>query len=122
MWELTKTVRFEAAHTLDRAIEPEASRRVHGHSYRAVIAIRGTALPPTGMLADLGTIEASLAVVRAELDHRMLDDVPGLGPATLEHLSAWIWRLLAPALPGLASVTIHRDSLDEACRYVGPGE
>jgi 6-pyruvoyltetrahydropterin/6-carboxytetrahydropterin synthase len=121
MWELEKSFRFEAAHTLDRSIEAEASRRIHGHSYRAVVALRGVADPERGMLIDLGVLEARLATVRAALDHRLLDAVEGLGPATLEHLSAWIWRALAPDVPALVRVSVHRDSLDECCSYFGPG-
>ena len=41
MFELTKQFRFEAAHTLERAIGTEGSRRVHGHSYRAEVAVKG---------------------------------------------------------------------------------
>ncbi len=120
MYELTKSFRFEAAHTLDRAIQTEASRRIHGHSYRAVVAVRGARDRATGMVVDLGQVEANLAEARAALDHRLLDDLPDLGPPTLENLSAWIWRHVAPAAPGLTRVTVHRDSLDESCSYFGP--
>ncbi len=120
MWELTKTFRFEAAHTLVRTVESEASGRIHGHSYRAVIAIRGERDLQTGMLIDLGALETQLAEARACLDHRLLDEVADLGPATLENLSAWIWRRLVSVAPGLARVTVHRDSLDEASSYFGP--
>ena len=118
MWEVTKSFRFEAAHTLARRVDAEGSRRIHGHSYRAVVTLRGTPDPATGMVVDLGALEQRLAAVRATLDHHMLDEVPELGPATLEHLCAFIWRALVD-LPGLARVTVHRDSLDESCSYAG---
>ena len=79
MFELTKQFRFEAAHTLTREIEAEASRRIHGHSYRAEVVIAGERDPRTGMVADLGALERTLDGVRHELDHRFLDDVEGLG-------------------------------------------
>lgn len=120
MYELTKSFRFEAAHTLDRAIQTEASRRIHGHSYRAVVAVRGARDRATGMVVDLGQVEANLAEARAALDHRLLDDLPDLGPPTLENLSAWIWRRLAADCPGLAEVAVFRDSEGDACRYHGP--
>src|SRR3546814_9389843 len=65
---------------------------MHGHSYRSEVTIRGSADPSTGMVIDLGFFERALAGARGELDHRFLDDVPDLGPATMENLSAWIWR------------------------------
>lgn len=120
-FELSKQFRFEAAHTLRRAVDAEPSRRIHGHSYRAEVVLAGEADPATGMVIDLGLVERALADAREALDHRFLDEVADLGPATLENLSAWIWRRLAPGCPGLARVTVHRDSSGDACTYRGPG-
>jgi len=60
MFELSKQFRFEAAHTLERTIDAEGSRRIHGHSYRAEVVIRGKADPETGMVVDLGLFERAL--------------------------------------------------------------
>lgn len=121
MFELSKQFRFEAAHTLTRNIDAEPSRRIHGHSYRAEVTIRGLPDSESGMLIDLGLLRRAMEEVRDGLDHRFLDEVPDLGPATLENLSAWIWRRLADRCPGLVRVTVHRDSEGEACAYTGPG-
>ncbi|HEY2132928.1 MAG TPA: 6-carboxytetrahydropterin synthase [Acetobacteraceae bacterium] len=120
MFELSKQFRFEAAHTLQRQIEAEPSRRIHGHSYRAEVTIRGVADPATGMVIDLGLFRRAMEAARDGLDHRMLDDVPDLGPPTLENLSAWIWRHLAGSCAGLFRVTVFRDSEGDACSYFGP--
>jgi 6-pyruvoyltetrahydropterin/6-carboxytetrahydropterin synthase len=53
------------------------------------------------------------------LDHQLLNDVPDLGPATMENLSAWIWRMVSPDCRGLARVTVYRDSTGETCSYFG---
>jgi 6-pyruvoyltetrahydropterin/6-carboxytetrahydropterin synthase len=119
MYELSKQFRFESAHTLQRAINAEPSRRIHGHSYRAEVTVRGNPDPATGMLLDLGLFERALLDAHESLDHRFLDDVADLGPATLENISAWIWRKLSPVTPGLARVTVYRDSNGEACSYFG---
>jgi 6-pyruvoyltetrahydropterin/6-carboxytetrahydropterin synthase len=120
MFELSKQFRFEAAHTLQREIDAEPSRRIHGHSYRAEVILRGTPDPATGMLVDLGLFESALEEAREGLDHRFLDEINDLGPATLENLSAWVWRKVAPVCPGLARVTVHRDSCGESCTFFGP--
>jgi 6-pyruvoyltetrahydropterin/6-carboxytetrahydropterin synthase len=122
MFEVTKQFRFEAAHTLRRAIEVEASLRIHGHSYRAEVCVRGDADPATGMVVDLGLFERALQDARDALDHQFLDDVPGLGPATLENLSAWIWRRVLPVCAGLSRVTVYRDGTGDTCSYFGPRE
>jgi 6-pyruvoyltetrahydropterin/6-carboxytetrahydropterin synthase len=120
MFEVSKQFRFEAAHTLRREVEAESSRRIHGHSYRAEVVVRGEPDPATGMVIDLGVLERALDEARGGLDHRFLDDVADLGPATMENLAAWIWRKLATLDANIARVTVHRDSTGEACSYFGP--
>jgi 6-pyruvoyltetrahydropterin/6-carboxytetrahydropterin synthase len=118
MFEISKDFRFEAAHTLNRTIETEPSRRIHGHSYRATITLRGEP-GATGMITDFGTLNTHIAPIRDALDHRFLDEIPNLGPATLENLAAFIWRALLPNCPGLTRVVVFRDSEGESCTYEG---
>jgi 6-pyruvoyltetrahydropterin/6-carboxytetrahydropterin synthase len=120
MHELCKQFRFDSAHTLQRKVDAEPSRRIHGHSYRAEVAVRGTPDPGTGMLVDLGLLERALAKLHEQLDHHFLDEVEGLGPATLENLARWIWDRLDTEFPGLARVTVLRDSSGDSCSYFGP--
>jgi 6-pyruvoyltetrahydropterin/6-carboxytetrahydropterin synthase len=120
MFELVKEFRFEAAHTLRRQIDAEASRRIHGHSYEVEVAVRGSPDSRTGMIVDLGLLGRLIEEARDALDHRLLDEVPLLGSATMENLSAWIWRKLEPACPSLSRVTVRRRSLGESCTYFGP--
>ncbi len=120
MFEISKQFRFEAAHTLDRTIEADASRRIHGHSYRAEVMLRGEPDPATGMIMDLGLLEQAIEVARDGLDHRFLDDVEGLAHPTMENLARWIWLRVAPTCEGLAMVAVYRDSSGDTCRYYGP--
>ena len=119
MYELAKQFRFEAAHTLNRAVETESSRRIHGHSYRAEVVVAGDPDPDSGMIMDLGLLDRALDDARSVLDHQFLDDVPDLGPATIENLAAWIWRTISPACPNLVRVTVYRDSSGDSCTYFG---
>ena len=120
MFEISKQFRFEAAHTLERAIDTDPSRRIHGHSYRAEVMLRGVPDAKTGMIMDLALLQQALEEARDGLDHRFLDDVPDLGPATMENLALWIWTKVAPRCTGLAKVTVFRDSEGDTCSYYGP--
>jgi 6-pyruvoyltetrahydropterin/6-carboxytetrahydropterin synthase len=123
MFELSKQFRFDAAHTLPgREVDADGSRRVHGHSYRAEVFVRGARDPHSGMVIDLGLLERQLARARDALDHRLLDEVPGLGAPTMENLCIFIWRKLAPEVAGLARVAVYRDSGGDACVYFGEEE
>ena len=120
MFELSKQFRFEAAHTLQRAIGTEGSRRVHGHSYRAEVAVRGVPDKASGMIVDLGLFDRSLQKVQGQLDHHFLDDIQGLGPATLENLSVFIWQALTENGVTPSRVVVARDASGESCLYTGP--
>ena len=116
-FELSQSFHFDAAHTLERAHETESSRRVHGHSYRAEVTLAGEPDAVTGMVADLAVLRGAIAELRERLDHHFLDEVPGLGPATLENLARYIHRHVAEKLPGVASVTVERPSSGDKCVY-----
>ena len=120
MHELSKEFRFDAAHTLKRTVEAEPSRRIHGHSYRAEVVLRGMPDPGSGMIMDLGLLQRAVEETRVALDHQFLDDIEDLGPATIENLSAWIWRRLSARFPNLWRVTVRRDSDGCACSFYGP--
>jgi len=114
-FEVSQRFFFDAAHTLQRDIEREGSLRVHGHTYYAEVTVAGPRDPVSGMVVDLGLVRMQVAQVREQLDHRMLDEVPELGPATLENLCAFIWRNLEIRLPGLSQVRVWRDSVGDSC-------
>lgn len=119
MYELSREFRFDAAHTLQRTVDVEPSRRIHGHSYRAEVVVRGRPDPQTGMIIDLSLFDQALEEARDGLDHRFLDEISDLGPTTIENLSAWIWRKVAPVCPNLWRVTVRRDSDTGACSFYG---
>jgi len=64
---------------------------------------------------DLGLVRQAIERLRPRLDHHLLDEVQGLGPATLENLAAFVWRALAEALPGLSQVRVWRDGVGDSC-------
>jgi len=113
--EISQKFYFDAAHTLRRDIEAEGSRRIHGHTYHAEITLAGNVDPVTGMVVDLGLVRQAIEQLRPQLDHHLLDEVPGLGPATLENLAAFIWRAMADAVPGLVLVRVWRDGVGDSC-------
>ena len=113
--EISQKFFFDAAHTLRRDIEAEGSRRIHGHTYHAEVTLAGNVNPTTGMVVDLGLVRAAIERLRPHLDHHLLDEVEGLGPATLENLGAFIWRAMAEEVPGLVQVRVWRDGVGDGC-------
>jgi 6-pyruvoyltetrahydropterin/6-carboxytetrahydropterin synthase len=119
MWELTKSFRFEAAHSLSGTTFGAGGEEIHGHSYRAEVKLRGKPDAVTGMIVDTGVFERNLAEIRRALDHKHLNRIDGLGPPTLENLARFIWDHVQ-GVGEIACVTVYRDSCNEACSYFGP--
>ena len=80
--------------------------RVHGHTFLVRLTVSGPVHPQTGFVIDFADVQRAFAPVHEALDHRFLNDVPGLENPTSEHLAAWIWKVLKEALPGLSAVEI----------------
>jgi 6-pyruvoyltetrahydropterin/6-carboxytetrahydropterin synthase len=112
---------FDAAHRFDLDAFPQGHpyRGIHGHSFQVEVAIAGVPDQATGFVADFGAVERACTEVRAGLDHKMLNDLPGLERPSLENLCVWIWSALAPCFPGLARVTVRRDSSGQSASYTG---
>lgn len=119
MWQLTKSFRFEAAHTLNGTTLGAAAEEIHGHSYRAEVTIRGTPDPASGMIIDIGELERRLGDIRCALDHKLLNNINSLARPTLENLARYIWDRVQSA-GEVVRVTVHRDSCNESCSYFGP--
>ena len=116
---LVKEFRFEAAHRLPEAPENHKCRRLHGHSFRVAVQVRGEVDPTTGWLMDYAAISAIVApLIDAELDHRYLNDVPGLANPTSENLAHWLWERLKPQLAALDELEVA-ETCTATCRYRG---
>jgi 6-pyruvoyltetrahydropterin/6-carboxytetrahydropterin synthase len=119
MMRIYKEFTFEAGHFLPSAPAGHPNSRIHGHSFLVRVAVEGEPDAETGLIVNFEDFTARLAAVKDKLDHRFLNEIEGLQTPTLERLSAWIWRELAPHLPGLAEVQVSRPSCQEGCIYSG---
>ena len=118
--ELTRQYRFEAAHRLPKVPADHKCYRMHGHSFVIEVTLAGEVDPATGWLVDFGDITAVVEpLLKSELDHRALNDVPGLENPTSELLCDWLWKRLEPRLPGLDAITVH-ETCTARCTYRGP--
>lgn len=116
--ELTRDFRFEAAHRLPRTPEGHKCRRLHGHSFRVTVEVKGEVDPETGWLIDFADIKEAWRPLDERLDHYFLNEVEGLENPTSENLARWIWERLEPRLPLLSAVTVH-ETCTSACTYRG---
>jgi 6-pyruvoyltetrahydropterin/6-carboxytetrahydropterin synthase len=114
-FEITKAATFEAAHYLEQGPAEHRYRRLHGHSFRVEATIRGVALDHEGWVADLAELNDALHALTGELDHGLLNELPGLETPTLERLCLYFSDRLKPRFPGLSKVVVSRPSIGESC-------
>ena len=96
--EITREYRFEAAHRLPHVPPEHKCARLHGHSFRVTLHVAGELDPRLGWILDFADIDAAWAPVFERLDHRYLNEVPGLENPTSELVARYILeRVQLPA-------------------------
>lgn len=118
-FELATSFTFEASHQLPHAPEHSKCRRLHGHSWKVEVHVRGPLEETTGWVIDFDDIKRACEPVYEALDHRHLNDVEGLDNPTSENVALWIWHRLAPEIPALSAVVVH-ETCTARCTYRGP--
>ena len=116
---LTRSFTFDAAHWLPTFPDGHKCRRMHGHTFRAEVVVHGEVDPQTGYLIDYGELKAAIKPIEDQLDHHVLNDVPGLENPTSENLSRWIYDRLKESVPPLSAVRVYETGASSA-EYRGP--
>jgi 6-pyruvoyltetrahydropterin/6-carboxytetrahydropterin synthase len=116
--ELVKEFRFEAAHWLPNVPAGHKCRRMHGHSFRGEVAVRGEVDPVTGWVIDFADLKRAVDPIVKQLDHYLLNEIEGLENPTSEILAMWFWKRLVDVVPGMYRVTIE-ETCTTRCHYFG---
>ncbi len=109
MYEVYVAASFEAAHRLVGNFGP--ATRMHGHTYRLEVVVRGGRLRDDGTLYDVGLLQPAVEDLAASLHYRDLGEVPELADVntTAEAVARYCWERLAPPLQdqGLDSLIVR---------------
>lgn len=116
--DIFRIFHLQCARHLPALPESHPCSRLHGHSFRVELTISGELDPELGWVLDFADIEAAWQPIYAALDHRNLNDIPGLDNPTSENIAIWLWHQLKPALPGLSQIKLM-ETHDSGCVYRG---
>ena len=116
--EVYKEFTFEAAHRLPNVPDGHKCGRLHGHSYKVTVHVRGPVGESTGWVLDFSDIKAAFKPLLDRLDHYYLNEIEGLENPTSEVLACWIWQRLQPSLPSLCRVAVS-ETCTSGCSYTG---
>ena len=115
MFELRKSFTFESAHRLPLMPEGHKCGRLHGHSFKVTVVVRGE-LNDSGLVMDYADIKTIAKSTIDQLDHQYLNEIPGLENPSSEVLARWIHGRLKFLIPQLYQVIISETCTSE-CTY-----
>ncbi len=106
-YRIWKEFRFESALQLVRAPEGDLRRRLHGHSYLARLHLSAPLDQVMGWTVDYGDVKELFRPVYKQLDHHVLNDLPGVETADAATVTQWIREAVAGQLPQLDRIDLH---------------
>jgi 6-pyruvoyltetrahydropterin/6-carboxytetrahydropterin synthase len=90
--EIFKEFTFDAAHWLPNVPAGHKCGKLHGHTYRVVIAVEGPVNQHTGFVLDFADLKEAAKHTIDWLDHSCLND--SLRNPTAENLVDYFWEIL----------------------------
>lgn len=115
-FELKQHFQIESARFLPHLPKSHPCSRVHGHSFKIVLTLVGGLDPQIGWVIDYNDIQSLVKPIFDELDHKVLNEVPGLENPTSELLAKWIYDRVIAKLPILTKVMVAETPATE-CSY-----
>ena len=114
--ELKQHFRIESARFLAALPKEHPCSRIHGHSFKITLRLVGENDPQIGWVRDYHEISRAVAPILGALDHRLLNEVPGLENPTSELLAVYLFEKIRVVLPELVQVTVS-ETPDTECSY-----
>jgi len=102
-----KQFTFDSAHFLPNVPETHKCRQVHGHTYKLTVFVDGKPAAGTGWVMDFSELKQAVCEVLDEVDHKMLNNVPGLDNPTCELLAVWLWNKIKPSVTQLCKIELY---------------
>ena len=115
-FELKQHFQIESARSLPHLPKTHPCSRVHGHSFKIILTLKGPLDPVFGWVQDYHEIAEKFKPLLKMLDHNYLNDIKGLENPTSEKLAEWIFANLKSHLPLISRVTVCETSTTE-CSY-----
>lgn len=101
-----KSFTFDSAHFLPNVPPQHKCRNIHGHTYHLTVYFEGEVTTPEGWILDFALIKNAVKPIVDQLDHTILNEVPGLENPTAENLAVWIWNSISGKLDGLTKIEL----------------
>ena len=117
--QIFKKFTFDSAHFLPNVPEDHKCKAIHGHTYHLTLFFKGELVDNLDWVMDFADIKNRVNPIIAIIDHKLLNDLPGLENPTCERIAIWLWDNIKPKLPQLTTVELHETPTSGAI-YQGP--
>lgn len=115
-YELKQHFHIESARFLPHLPKSHPCSNMHGHSFKIILCLQGELDPQLGWVMDYHEISKIVNPLLQQLDHKVLNEVPGLSNPTSELLAKWIYDKIQIQIPLLKSVCVQETPQTE-CSY-----
>jgi 6-pyruvoyltetrahydropterin/6-carboxytetrahydropterin synthase len=115
-YELKQHFHIESARFLPKLPKGHPCASMHGHSFKIVLTLVGPLNPELGWVIDYHEITTVMQPLLQMMDHKVLNEVPGLENPTSELLAKWIFEKASASLSLLKTVSIMETTQTE-CTY-----
>ncbi len=109
-YHIWKAMYFESALSGATVTKAHASRLL-GHSYLLRLYLSAPLDEVMGWTVDYGDVKNLFLPIYAELDHHLLNDLPGLTATDLSNVVCWIRDRATPLLPLLSRIDLFETPL-----------
>ena len=104
--EIFKQFTFDSAHLLPHVPDGHKCKHLHGHTYHLTVFFTGEIDENLGWVIDFSEIKSQIKPIIDLLDHKYLNDIPGLENPTCEVMCVWLWAKIKPLLPQLSKIEL----------------
>lgn len=102
-----KKFKFDSAHFLPNVPDGHKCKEIHGHTYSMMVYFEGNLSGDLEWVMDFAEIKAVINPFINEIDHKLLNNIPGLENPTAERIAIWLWNRIKPILPTLCKIQIN---------------
>ncbi|MBK7360274.1 MAG: 6-carboxytetrahydropterin synthase QueD [Saprospiraceae bacterium] len=98
---------FDSAHFLPNVPEGHKCKNIHGHTYHLTVFIDDRLDPHLNWVMDFAAINKAIDPILKSIDHKLMNDIPGLENPTCEQIAIWLWDQIKPQIPQLIKIELN---------------
>ena len=84
---------------------------LHGHTYNIKVSVKGDVDSASGFVIDVFEIDKYFKKVHKEIDHKLLNEIEGLGNPTSENICIFVWNRLIQYISNLHEIEIKENNV-----------